>query len=953
MSSGTGFTIFLPALMKVYCEAEGDVNVREAIEYAFHRFFAVHEETFVYQALQVVSNVVTQPSVDGHWVASTTYHLLSMLKANPSEFDAAGIRDATKAQEEETAMAITADERPQVFLTSLREKGRTNAEKLQSSFSLDIFDNKRFQPDNIVRMILTVIAHDPTLRRAQYFLRLFRYLVPHLYKASNSARTVLRDGVDALANIITSKMAKTKDGMLTKAKATGEPSEPLLHERNSNEKSSTNPSAPCDVQVMRSDYLILFASYVKEGGAHRVTSLQRSLDLVKILLKDAEPSSAATESIKLFMDQLGETFIIRQDVKYTISLLKDLTPIIKMHGIVIDLSGLLKSLTTLASIPTFANDTKFGEAVVSQICAAALEVAELAAQDNILSGLSFVPSLVSLLAESVCLLNIDVVSEIEKRDPSPAFLTGVVMPFVFQLRTTKELALNTQWTDSSRQDAHSRAWSQLLSYAVSAFMNPIRQERMGLKARDSMKRSPSFTSSTPPADEDSEIRPSSSIRRAKRRPSGQGTIVASTRLAVAFIVLKAVVYRGEEDISRTFPGAWVHVGGIIRSVIQDGSVTFLFRPEQISVPPSPLPSPNSTKSFSEFLDKQSEPTYNSSSQTLLADPFTNAASSRSRPSSPTNDPTKRRSTPNLPSPRFIDYILWSCLEFLCLRQTPLSIQLRGLMHEKAYFLNDILQDRMSVSAYGLSARLRGARPATIYSKPRMKLGSANSTPEASPRLGPSDPGLAHSSTYSTFSTFSLHSGIDANTFNQSPSSGTRLKPTIKSTNSVSQSYLSPALIPTSVSGYSMQSKAEQNEEMDMAFDTRQTLRATSLQSPTLVRITYDRIRNVQRYLGYKAILPLPQDVIDSARQSLDAHERAIAFPLSHSSMLFERHDAEPEPRAWSRAQTAELLLAEAHGILNAWLVEKSVKASFIIAKQADTSSGLAEGSTDVSFVPVS
>ena len=127
-------------------------------------------------------------------------------------------------------MAITADERPQLFLASLREKGRTNAEKLQSSFSLDIFDNKRFQPDNIVRMVLTVIAHDPTLRRAQYFLRLFRYLVPHLYNASNSARIVLRDGVDALANIITSKMAK-KDGMLTKAKPTNEASEPLMHEK--------------------------------------------------------------------------------------------------------------------------------------------------------------------------------------------------------------------------------------------------------------------------------------------------------------------------------------------------------------------------------------------------------------------------------------------------------------------------------------------------------------------------------------------------------------------------------------------------------------------------------------------------------------------------------------------------------------------------------------------------
>ena len=956
MSSGTGFTIFLPTLMKVYCEAEGDISIREIIEYAFHRFFAVHEEAFVYQALQVVSTVVTQPGVDGHWVASTTYHLLSMLKSNPSSFDASGVRDATKAQEEETAMAITADERPQIFLASLREKGRTNAEKLQSSFSLDIFDNKRFQPDNVVRMILTVIAHDPTIRRAQFFLRLFRYLVPHLYNASASARIVLRDGVEALANIISSKLAKTKDGMLLKPKP-NDVGDLLSNEKKIHEKGAANPSAPCDAQMMRSDFLNLFASYVKEGGAHRSTSLQKCLDLVKFLLKDATPSSDVTDSIKLFMDQLGETFVKRQDVKYTVSLLKDLAPIIKMHGSIIDLSELFKNLAQLTSMPTFANDVKFSDAIVSQICAAALEVVELAAQENILSSLNYIPSLVTLLAESVCLLGADVVGEIEKRDPSPAFLSGVVLPFIFKLRTTKDLALNTQWTDSARQDAHARAWSQLLSYAVTALSNPMRQDRHGLKARDSMKRSPSFTSPDLPDDDDGEMRHSSSIRRPKRKGSGQSAVVASVRLCVAFITLKAVIYRGEEDISRTFPGAWVHVGGFIRSMLQDGGVAFLFRTEPLSAPPSPIPSPASTKSFTELLDKPSEKSlYHASSQTLVVDPFSNPTPSHSRPSSPTHPHSRKNSSSSLPSPRFIDYILWSLLEFLCLRRTPLSIQLRTLMHEKAYVLNDVLRERMGAGTHTFgSVRPRRARPGTIYSKPRMKPPSPSSTPGASPRLGPSEPGLAASGTFSSISSLSAHSSPDYNPFTLTPSPKSRPPLTPRPNEPVSQSFLSPAFIPASVSQNSMQSRPQVDlTEMNMAVDSLQALRMTSLRSPTLVKRTYDRIRIVQRNLGYKNLLPLPKDVVDSARQSLDAHERTIALSNSRPSMTFEKQqETEPEPRAWSKAQTAELLLAEARDILHAWLIESSVKALFIDVKQAEGGSGLIDIMAENSFTPQS
>ena len=54
MASGSGFTLFMPAIVKVYCEAEANIDLRNTIEYAIHRFYAVHEEVFVFQTLDVV-----------------------------------------------------------------------------------------------------------------------------------------------------------------------------------------------------------------------------------------------------------------------------------------------------------------------------------------------------------------------------------------------------------------------------------------------------------------------------------------------------------------------------------------------------------------------------------------------------------------------------------------------------------------------------------------------------------------------------------------------------------------------------------------------------------------------------------------------------------------------------------------------------------------------------------
>src|SRR5258708_6608294 len=54
-SAHSGFEMIMPAILKVYCEWWGHNGIRAAIEYTVQRFYVVHENTFIFQSLDVLS----------------------------------------------------------------------------------------------------------------------------------------------------------------------------------------------------------------------------------------------------------------------------------------------------------------------------------------------------------------------------------------------------------------------------------------------------------------------------------------------------------------------------------------------------------------------------------------------------------------------------------------------------------------------------------------------------------------------------------------------------------------------------------------------------------------------------------------------------------------------------------------------------------------------------------
>ena len=141
-----------------------------------------------------------------------------------------------------------AEKVPQAFLASVH---RSTQDKSQVTVDVpDEFDSKRLGMDDLVRLFLTVIAHNPTILRAQQFIRFLMFMAPHLYHASASARTVLRDGVSALGAILLNKGAAKTKGSSESASQVDELGANVVSQSGLSQASISQSSVPSDTLAM-------------------------------------------------------------------------------------------------------------------------------------------------------------------------------------------------------------------------------------------------------------------------------------------------------------------------------------------------------------------------------------------------------------------------------------------------------------------------------------------------------------------------------------------------------------------------------------------------------------------------------------------------------------------------------------------------------------------------------
>ena len=825
-TSGGGYTLFISALFKVYSESESNEGVRLAIEYCVNRFYAVHQEAFVFQALNVLSNIVMLPEVDGPWVAKHAFLLLSTLKdQSPAHAaDAAGIHGTNKVQEQEALMVRTAEERPQAFLSLLRRGSGSQGENV-GIIVPEEYGGSHLALDNFVRLLLTVIGHNPNIRRAEQFLRLLRLMTPHIYESSPAALNVLQEGISALSTIFISRSTGKSKSTESSQISGDEPSNSFSQAAAASIDLSEAAKSPSNFTEMRVDYLNLVAEFSKCGGYFGPVAFGRIFGLVRLIFKESDPAGGGR--VASFLGLLAHNVLVRNPsnlpLKQVLTFLNELAPIFKAHAVDADFSGVLEAVAHLAGDPLYANQPSFSLVVLTHFCTAGLEVHERLASDAPAFFASFQHVLVKLLCRATLLVGVDVVSLIEQRPLTFEFVAGILYPMALDLPSTEAAGDNRLMVESWRRTATVRTSICILQLAMEACQ---RQGSVGDRTGKS-----------------------SQPERSRSHETKKGSVKRSpaATLSIALQTLKVIVLRAEDDISKSSPGIWVQIGSLLRSLLSTGSARFAFRNQGSSVPQSP------TEPFATLRPRTSED----------SDPF--------RPSSPFIIPSRAPSPLSLsfPQPSLIDYLLWSMMEFVCRHRSPLMIQMRLFFQEATSTLNEEL-----LAQQALPVRDRRFSYASVFSKSRRKsgYGSKGPSPDASPFLAPIRPSLED--------VFLTPPKLE-----RKP--GYARSPTTAGGSEVAVPRI-VHLGPVDYSDAFRRTPSPGLGESEVRSRKWLMVNSKTMKSAKLVLATYRRIRAVQQIMGYTELLPLPDDVEageDDAR--VWSRGRALRATKSETADLLE------------------------------------------------------------------
>ncbi|KAF9558076.1 hypothetical protein CPC08DRAFT_25218 [Agrocybe pediades] len=856
-TTGGGYTLFMPALVKIYTETPDHPGIHAVIEYAISRFYALHKDSFLYQSINVIGQLSMFADLDIEWFSKGVFDLFASLRkgAVPLTADAVGIRDATKAEEREDLIIHTVDEKPQTFFAAV---GRTET-KTGRQMLLRLpeeYETHRLSMDNFVRLFLTIIAHDLSIARAQHFLRLLRFLTPHLYNASASTRTVLADGTIALGAIL-NKNSKPKGGEPgLKTSAQEEDSAFLGTEKASlsDQTGLQDHRTPSDWKAIRLEYLHLILAFGRTGGQVTLTVVRHAIDVLKGLLK--EWGDGNTEILSNFLRDLVKMLLDREEApssKAVVAFLREIAPILHMHTIVsLDLTGVFQSILSLAKIQTYTDDRHFCEVLVNEICTAGLLACDLAMSENRLMSLQYRPTLISLLAVCIFFKGVDVIGHIEKRAPTYQYLAGVVLPLTLVMKTEAQCMLDGFMNDADRKML-AVAWVRVLFYAITAC------ERSRKDDTSMEERGRGLTGSF----------------RSKSDRNRQDASFWRSHLPTFMMglqVIKVVVVRGSADIS-SMPriGIWERLSVFFATMFTEGSADFALRQDPNSPVVTPTASPRASSQF------------DSSTTSSNLNVFSSVSSNLSRSTSLHLEPPRE-----LRRPRIVDYCLWSMSELVCAYRSPLRMQLKLLMMEKVLALDRELQYQKggtrTLSPFLTSPSSRRVS-ASLFSRSRQRNSTSLApSPDASPRIMPSSLGAMPAQSLLEIPT--RRAGYQISPITPRNDSGL---PKIVHLGPTSPSAFPPAPSPIIGGG---PADARLSRVSSDSNETVIAARATKIRSLKLIQETYRRIRGVQLFMGYDLLLPMPGSGEESADAAFGtwSKQQALAAIMKEAKDLLEEFE---------------------------------------------------------------
>ncbi|KZO98241.1 hypothetical protein CALVIDRAFT_37847 [Calocera viscosa TUFC12733] len=633
-----GFTLFMPTIWNIYKSQNAHNSVRSALQCTIKFFYSVHGDAFVFQAIDCLATVLGGEASETASSGAMLYDLFKCLdRSSAKANDVAGIQDLF------VMMAESA------FATPVEKAYRPNApprsvsaENAASKLSLPLStkrSNDDFPMENLIRLCLTIIAHDASSARAPRFLRVLRVLSRKLYQHSTSARDLLRDGIDALG-VILSKNITARLGIVEANALHPDMEKPIL----------PTPAETSQLLAFRREYLHLVKEYTAAGGVPTTISIRKTLALLRTILKDS--SHVFAGEIADFLGDYAAACLNPGTLNQrdTTIVLKDFSQLFQVYGDTVDCSGLLNAVQSMVSAGAATSDPTFSDLVISELCRPALLICEAAASEHRLWDLPLRRATVGLISAVIADGSLDIFSLLDVRQPTPALLGGLVLPLVVNMPAGRDQGQSTR---TIQPEVRCAQWLRILSYVLPA-CQLLKSAPIGHARRRLRKASPT-------RGED-----------ANSRQPRDNTRQRLASAIFAFQALKVILLRASDDLQSAPNRIWGSIGAALRDLLDTGGADFLL-PERDR---SPSPSP-------------SRPITPNESRSSFDNTFLRPINSQHTPQENAIDHSQLRPGP----PRAVDFLLWTVLELIMSHATPLAPQMRVFVQERMQHTNRFVHAR--------------------------------------------------------------------------------------------------------------------------------------------------------------------------------------------------------------------------------------------------------------------
>ncbi|CAG8460271.1 1797_t:CDS:10 [Diversispora eburnea] len=735
-----GYSIFIPALFKIFCELENIKPIRSAITFTWIKFFNVHGESFIFQALGCLTPIILKGSAKstttGEWICSSLYELFKALNFPAKFVDTLGIFDIV--DELDTSDFLIVESPSLLFNNTINNTltstfGNSFSGKLKTGL-LGTHGDKIFSLDDLVRLFLTIIAYDPGSLRAEQFVHILQYLIPHLLQESSSVRSLVVEGIAALIEVFL-KFSKSSKPLLS---STGISGSGIINIDTTEGNLDVNDTTSFNIQwindattqafgkqwkqndrmKIKRQFLTLIQVYKLHDGMLSDNSHNKMANIIRLMIKDYSTIKMriSTGFLKNYIrDALLFNTTFEDSRKPLLSILRQLSTSFRQHYKSIDFSGLIEGLALIVTNKCrfTINDHSMANILKEKFISFGFSVvlkSDWGEEGTEALQLRLCNSLIELFVAMMTHSELDMLSEIDKYLPSHQLMAYIIIPIC--LKYKPENAIFTPLPSKfDPRDANAKiCWNRLLAYVTKACNKDFMQRKISRKS--------SFRSTNVPLN--NEINKDIDGSEMEVQPKKvMSTSESAATFIISFTALKILLIRAEKYITQT-NGMWVHIAQFIRqSLASSGKLRTGFYSSNSSPSASTtnfntnIESRNDNLGISLQSDRVSFLSQGNNNNSHLSKPFPTTAH---------------------------EFVLWTFLELILFYKLPINLYLRTFIHQK-------LQNTSSINSTNVNGPPIGIQQA--LNKSLEKEPSINGRNKF--RINKNNPGSHHGGYNSVFS----------------------------------------------------------------------------------------------------------------------------------------------------------------------------------------------------------